>query len=98
VVGAGIVGCTIATSSPVGRRCARHRNTDAGTGRDARIRRHPRPYIEGHASETLRTLGKRSLDLYDGFMTRRSPTAGATSSIGATGRSSSRSRMKTSSV
>lgn len=28
------------------------------------------PYIEGHSSETLRSLGKRSLDLYDGFIAR----------------------------
>ena len=28
------------------------------------------PYIEGHSSDTLRDLGKRSLDLYDDFMAR----------------------------
>ena len=34
------------------------------------------PHIEGHGSDLLRTLGKRSLDLYDAFMTRLGPDSG----------------------
>jgi glycine oxidase len=71
VVGAGIVGCTIAhelAKSGADVRVIETRTPGQGATRaSAGILA---PYIEGHASETLRTLGKRSLDLYDGFMTR----------------------------
>jgi glycine oxidase len=71
IVGAGIVGCAVAERlasagasvrvldpRPVGQGA-----TQASAGVLA-------PYIEGHARETLRSLGRRSLDLYDGFIER----------------------------
>ena len=71
VVGAGIIGCTIAyelakSGAPVHvieTRTPGQGATRASAGILA-------PHIEGHGSDLLRHLGKRSLDLYDGFMTR----------------------------
>lgn len=70
-MGAGIVGCTVAyelarsgaSVHVIEPRAPGQGATRASAGILA-------PYIEGHASETLRTLGKRSLDLYDAFMER----------------------------
>ena len=71
VVGAGIIGCTIAyelakSGAPVHvieARTPAQGATRASAGILA-------PHIEGHGSDLLRNLGKRSLDLYDAFMTR----------------------------
>jgi glycine oxidase len=71
VVGAGIVGCTIAyelaqSGAPVHvieTRAPGQGATRASAGILA-------PHIEGHGSNLLRSLGSRSLDLYDDFMTR----------------------------
>lgn len=71
VVGAGIVGCTVA-----------HELAKSGASVEVLETRTPgqgatrasagilAPYIEGHGSSLLRELGKRSLDLYDRFVTR----------------------------
>lgn len=71
VVGAGIVGCTIAhelAKSGAQVRVLETRTPGQGATRaSAGILA---PYIEGHASATLRTLGKRSLDLYDDYIAR----------------------------
>jgi glycine oxidase len=71
VVGAGIVGCTIAyelaqSGAPVHvieTRAPGQGATRASAGILA-------PHIEGHGSDLLRALGSRSLELYDDFMTR----------------------------
>lgn len=71
VVGAGIVGCTVAyelakagaTVRVVEPRAIGQGATRASAGILA-------PYIEGHGSTPLRRLGKRSLDLYDDFIVR----------------------------
>jgi glycine oxidase len=71
VVGAGIVGCTIAHE--LARSGAQVRVIETRTPGQGATRASAgilAPYIEGHASETLRSLGRRSLDLYDDFMTR----------------------------
>lgn len=71
VIGAGIVGCTVAyelakSGAPVHvieTRAPGQGATRASAGILA-------PHIEGHGSDLLRNLGKRSLELYDAFMTR----------------------------
>ena len=71
VVGAGIVGCTVAyelakCGSPV--QVIETRTPGQGATRaSAGILA---PHIEGHSSDVLRSLGRRSLDLYDDFMKR----------------------------
>jgi glycine oxidase len=71
VVGAGIVGCTIAYD--LARSGARVQVVETRTPGQGATRASAgilAPYIEGHSSHTLRSLGKRSLDLYDDFMVR----------------------------
>jgi glycine oxidase len=71
VVGAGIVGCTVAyelarsgaSVHVIEIRAPGQGATRASAGILA-------PHIEGHGSNLLRSLGSRSLDLYDDFMTR----------------------------
>ncbi len=77
VVGAGIVGCTVAyelARSGAAVRVIETRTPGQGATRaSAGILA---PHIEGHSSAALHSLGKRSLDLYDGFMTRLSEDSG----------------------
>lgn len=77
VVGAGIVGCTVAyelARSGAAVRVIETRTPGQGATRaSAGILA---PHIEGHNSAALHSLGKRSLDLYDGFMTRLSEDSG----------------------
>lgn len=71
VVGAGIVGCTIAHELAKAGATVRIIETRTpGQGATRASAGILAPYIEGHSSETLRSLGKRSLDLYDSFMQR----------------------------
>jgi len=71
VVGAGIVGCTIAHELAKAGATVRVLETRTpGQGATRASAGILAPYIEGHSSETLRTLGRRSLDLYDDFITR----------------------------
>jgi glycine oxidase len=71
VVGAGIVGCTVAYElARAGARVEVIETRSPGQGATRASAGILAPYIEGHASETLRALGKRSLDLYDDFMQR----------------------------
>lgn len=76
VIGAGVVGAAIAFElSAAG---CRVRIIDArgpGLGATQASAGVLAPYIEGHASETLVTLGRRSLDLYDKFVERVATTA-----------------------
>jgi glycine oxidase len=71
VVGAGVVGCTVAYE--LARSGARVQVIEPRTPGQGATRASAgilAPYIEGHSSDILRSLGKRSLDLYDDFMTR----------------------------
>jgi len=71
VIGAGIVGCTIAHA--LSRSGARVQVIDArqpGQGATRASAGILAPYIEGHDSAAMRSLGRRSLDLYDGFIAR----------------------------
>lgn len=71
VVGAGIVGCTVAYElSKSGARVQLIETRTPGQGATRASAGILAPYIEGHSSDTLRDLGKRSLDLYDEFIAR----------------------------
>jgi glycine oxidase len=71
VVGAGIVGCTVAYElARSGARVQVIEPRSPGQGATRASAGILAPYIEGHGSVLLRDLGRRSLDLYDGFMTR----------------------------
>ncbi|HEX8031677.1 MAG TPA: glycine oxidase ThiO [Vicinamibacterales bacterium] len=71
VVGAGIVGCTIAYElSRSGARVQVLEPRAPGQGATRASAGILAPYIEGHGSTLLRELGKRSLDHYDAFVER----------------------------
>ena len=71
VVGAGIVGCTVAYElAKAGARVQVIETRTPGQGATRASAGILAPHIEGHSSDLLRNLGKRSLDLYDDFMTR----------------------------
>ena len=71
VVGAGIVGCTVAYDLAMsGAQVHVIEIRTPGQGATRASAGILAPHIEGHGSDLLRRLGKRSLDLYDGFMTR----------------------------
>ncbi|MGE0043743.1 MAG: glycine oxidase ThiO [Vicinamibacterales bacterium] len=73
IVGAGIVGCAVAERLAAAGASVRVLDPrPAGQGATQASAGVLAPYIEGHASETLRSLGRRSLDLYDGFIARAS--------------------------
>jgi glycine oxidase len=77
VVGAGIVGCTVAYElAKAGARVQVLEPRSPGQGATRASAGILAPYIEGHGSHTLRALGKRSLDLYDDFMTRLAADSG----------------------
>ncbi|MEO7158115.1 MAG: glycine oxidase ThiO [Vicinamibacterales bacterium] len=70
VVGAGIVGCTVAYElSKAGARVHVLEPRAPGQGATRASAGILAPYIEGHGSALLRDLGKRSLDRYDDFIT-----------------------------
>jgi glycine oxidase len=71
VVGAGIVGCTVAHElSAAGARVQVIDARRPGQGATRASAGILAPYIEGHELTQLRALGARSLDLYDGFIER----------------------------
>jgi len=71
VVGAGVVGCTVAYElAKAGARVQVLETRAPGQGATRASAGILAPFIEGHGSPLLRELGKRSLDLYDGFMAR----------------------------
>ena len=71
VVGAGIVGCTVAYElAKSGARVQVIEPRTPGQGATRASAGILAPHIEGHGSDLLRRLGRRSLDLYDGFMAR----------------------------
>lgn len=73
VVGAGIVGCTVAYELAKSGASVHVIETRApGQGATRASAGILAPFIEGHGSTLLRDLGKRSLDLYDAFIARLS--------------------------
>ena len=71
VLGAGIVGCTVAYElAKAGARVHVIETRTPGQGATRASAGILAPHIEGHGSDLLRTLGRRSLDLYDDFMAR----------------------------
>jgi glycine oxidase len=71
VVGAGIVGCTVAYElAKAGARVQVIEPRTPGQGATRASAGILAPDIEGHGSTLLRTLGRRSIDLYDGFIAR----------------------------
>ena len=97
VVGAGIVGCTVAHElARSGARVQVLETRTPGQGATRASAGILAPYIEGHA-DIFRDLGARSLALYDAFIDAASrPTAATTSSTNATAPSSSPSATPTS--
>jgi glycine oxidase len=77
VVGAGIVGCTVAYElATAGARVQVFETRTPGQGATRASAGILAPFIEGHGSALLRQLGKRSLDLYDAFMQRLAADSG----------------------
>lgn len=77
VVGAGIVGCTVAHE--LAREGAEVHVIETRTPGQGATRASAgilAPHTEGQSSDILRSLGQRSLDLYDGFMARLSEESG----------------------
>lgn len=77
VVGAGIVGCTVAYElARVGARVQVIEARSPGQGATRASAGILAPHIEGHSSDLLRSLGHRSLALYDEFMARLGTDSG----------------------
>lgn len=77
VIGAGIIGCAVAFE--LAEAGARVHVIDAravGAGASQASAGVLAPYLEGHGSPVLRALGRRSLDLYPGFVERVVAAAG----------------------
>jgi glycine oxidase len=69
VIGAGIVGCTVAHQlARSGARVQVIETRQPGQGATRASAGILAPYIEGHESAALRSLGRRSLDLFDPFI------------------------------
>jgi glycine oxidase len=77
VIGAGIVGCTIAYElAKAGAEIRVLEMRTPGQGATRASAGILAPFIEGHGSPTLRSLGARSLDLYDDFIGRLQADSG----------------------
>jgi glycine oxidase len=71
IVGAGVIGCACAHELAIsGARVSVIDARRIGYGASQASAGVLAPYIEGHQSDTLRELGRRSLDLYDEFIQR----------------------------
>lgn len=69
VVGAGVIGCAVAHRlAAAGARVQVLETRSPGQGATRASAGVLAPYIEGHGSEALRALGRRSLDAYDAFV------------------------------
>ncbi|MEZ5421358.1 MAG: FAD-dependent oxidoreductase, partial [Vicinamibacterales bacterium] len=78
VIGAGVVGCTIAFElAAAGRRVRILEARTPGAGASRASAGVLAPYVEGHESRPLRDLGRRSLDLYEPFVARLGAAADA---------------------
>lgn len=77
VIGAGVIGCACAHAlASAGVRVHVVEARRVGQGASQASAGVLAPYIEGHESGPLRTLGRRSLDLYDEFIARVSRDSG----------------------
>ncbi len=71
IIGAGVIGCACAFElASAGARVTVFDLRHIGQGASQASAGVLAPYIEGHESGPLRTLGRRSLDLFDGFVQR----------------------------
>lgn len=76
VIGAGVIGCTIAFElAAAGRRVRVLDGRPPGDGASRASAGVLAPYVEGHDSRPLRDLGRRSLELYEPFVTRLAAAA-----------------------
>lgn len=79
IIGAGIIGCASAYELAAAGATVHVIDTRrVGQGASQASAGVLAPYIEGHESSDLRSLGRRSLDLYDAFITRVSADSGST--------------------
>jgi glycine oxidase len=79
VIGAGVIGCACAFElATAGARVTVFDLRDVGQGASQASAGVLAPYIEGHESGPLRMLGRRSLDLFDGFVQRVMAASGRT--------------------
>jgi glycine oxidase len=86
VIGAGIIGCAAAHAlQSAGARVQVIDSRRVGLGASQASAGVLAPYIEGHRSSELRTLGRRSLDLYDDFIARVGEASGRTIPYGRDG-------------
>jgi glycine oxidase len=77
VIGAGVVGCTMAFElAAAGRRVSVCDPRPPGGGASLASAGVLAPYVEGHESRPLRELGRRSLSLYPAFVDRVSAASG----------------------
>ncbi len=77
VIGAGVVGCTLAFElAAAGRRVRVFDPRPPGGGASLASAGVLAPYVEGHDSRPLRDLGRRSLSLYPAFIDRVSAASG----------------------
>lgn len=80
IIGAGVIGCACAYElAAAGARVSVFDARQVGQGASQASAGVLAPYIEGHEAGPLRALGRRSLDLYDGFVARVLDGAGASS-------------------
>jgi len=79
VIGAGVIGCACAFElAAAGARVTVFDLRHIGQGASQASAGVLAPYIEGHQSGPLRALGRRSLDLFDGFVQRVMEASGRT--------------------
>lgn len=79
VIGAGVVGCACAFElASAGARVSVFDTRRVGQGATQASAGVLAPYIEGHEDGPLRSLGRRSLDLYDEFVARLLDSSGMT--------------------
>ncbi len=77
IVGAGVIGCACAFElASAGARVTVYDLRHIGQGASQASAGVLAPYIEGHDSGPLRTLGRRSLDLFDTFIARVTAASG----------------------
>ena len=71
VIGAGVIGCAVAFElAETGARVRVIDGRRPGAGASQASAGVLAPYVEGHGSRSLRTLGRRSLDMYEAFVGR----------------------------
>src|SRR5690606_25456451 len=77
VIGAGVIGCACAFElATAGANVSVFDVRQVGQGASHASAGVLAPYIEGHEAGPLRTLGRRSLDMYDDFIARVTDASG----------------------